>query len=70
MEAILHMVVVVCIYMQPTPIFIYQSHFTTLSIANNGVGTQSWVTSSGYLTALRSAANFTTLTIANNAVAT
>ena len=44
--------------------------FTMLTVSNNAVATQSWVTLQSYLTALPSTASFTTLTIGSNAVAT
>ena len=55
------------------------ANFITLTVGNNAVATQSWVTSQSYqplivagtyLTALPSTANFTSLTVSNNAVAT
>jgi len=55
------------------------ANFSTLTISNNAVATQTWVTSQNYqplitagtyLTNLPSTANFTTLTVSNNAVAT
>ena len=55
------------------------ANFTTLTVSNNTVATQAWVTSQSYqpliaagtyLTALPSTASFTSLTVSNNTVAT